>query len=380
MIKITIEPMDTFFFRDARSFTAGAGTTAEFSFPTPLTFFGAIGSAVLNSTEGLNLTDFFNKDYEHHKLGKYDADLKNTGMKLKGPFLHRNDEVFFPPPANLWISDIKQYQESFLAKPYNKNWLWDLKADCLNPLEIPKNTPTKIKLLNQYISIDVLLQYLSDSLEKVESRYENEFYIRENRYGHALSSDTLTVETGYFYTATHLRFLDEVEGTNYNKTGFILIAEGIDETDLPDKTIFLGGERRKAMIKVQSIDKIVPDQPEVLKKIQSAKRFFIYLMTPAIFINGWFRDWPLKFQGACLVGAAVNKPQYISGWMVNSSNFGGMPRPIMKAVPAGSVYFFEAKAWNDSQFEEMYSKYHFGESLSEKYSSSGFGVSLIGSW
>ena len=103
MIQIRIEPMDTLFFRDHRPFTAGEDTVAEFTFPSPLTFFGAIGSAVLDSTSGAELEKFVRGKYEHPKLGKYDADLKNTGMKLKGPFLHKEDEIFFPSPANLWV-------------------------------------------------------------------------------------------------------------------------------------------------------------------------------------------------------------------------------------------------------------------------------------
>lgn len=103
MIQICIEPMDTLFFRDHRPFTAGEDTFAEFTFPSPLTFFGAIGSAVLNSTSGAEMGKFVRGKYKHPKLGKYDADLTNTGMKLKGPFLHKENEIFFPPPANLWI-------------------------------------------------------------------------------------------------------------------------------------------------------------------------------------------------------------------------------------------------------------------------------------
>lgn len=384
MIQIHIEPMDTLFFRDHRPFNAGEETTAEFNFPSPLTFFGAIGSAVLDGTKGVELRKFVRGigGYEHPKLGKYDPDLKNTGMKLKGPFLHREGEVFFPPPANLWISILgKKPSTYYTSLPYETDWEWDIKRENQNlrPLKMP--TKSEMKPLDEYISAKVLTQYLSNSLPPtIPVKSKEEFFAKEDRYGHALSRDSLTVEEGYLYTATHLRFKDELGKRKYIKTGFTLIAEGIDETDLPDKMISLGGERRRAMISVSRGDKLVPEQLEVLNAIKSTKKFFIYLATPAIFRNGWYRDFPSEFDGAVMVGAAVKKPMYISGWKVSGDSFRGKPRPMKRAVPAGSIYFFEAESWNDERFETLYKKYHFKESLSDEYPSAGFGIGLIGSW
>ncbi|RKY69198.1 MAG: hypothetical protein DRP97_05570 [Candidatus Latescibacterota bacterium] len=189
------------------------------------------------------------------------------------------------------------------------------------------------------------------------------------------------MKEGYLYTATHLRFKDKFEHITHIKTGFTLIAEGIDETDMPDKTIALGGERRRAVVSISQKDDFITKQPEVIEKIQHTKKFFIYLATPAIFRNGWYRDFSSKFDGDVkMVGAAVKKPLYISGWKIRGNSFKGYPRPIRKAVPAGSVYFFEAESWGDEQFEEFYEKYHFKESLSDEYPSAGFGIGLIGSW
>ena len=374
MIQINIEPIDTLFFRDARSFSAGIDTVAEFEFPSPLTFFGAIGTAVLDNTGSTDLKDFVNK--EHPKLGKYDSELKNTIMKLKGPFLHKEDETFFPPPANLWVHGEKPYT-CYVSKPYKTGWKWDIKKEHIRPLKMP--SIEKIKPIDEYISASVLAQYLSNSLPQAlpsSTKPEEDFFLREIRYGHAISKKSLTVCKGYLYTSTHLRF----EGKKCVKNGFTLIAEGIDELDISNKTIFLGGDRRKAMITVCNANKLIPAQPEVLKKIQSAKRFFIYLTTPAIFTNGWYKDLPKEFNDAVMVGAAVNKPLYISGWKKSGKGFGGEPRPIRKAVPAGSVYFFEAESWDDGKFETFYKEYHFGESLSDEYPSAGFGIGLIGSW
>lgn len=387
MIQIHIEPFDTLFFRDSRSFTAKEASTAEFSFPSPLTFFGAIGNAVLENTKHIDKNLFSQKEsgkkVVHPKLGRYNEELnlEDTYMKLKGPFLRKGDQVFFPPPANLWISGTKPFYVSERLLPYEKEWLegkkwlWDLSKKDLRPLKIPDDK--NLKPLNQLISIDFLVQYLNGNLELLSAKLEDEFFSREIRYGHAISEDSKTHEESFLYSAPHLRFTDEVDYglSKYIKSGFTLVAEGIDECDFEEKTISLGGERRKATI---TFDKniLIPEMPEILEKIKANKRFFIYFVTPSIFKNGWCIDIPLEFDGAKLVGAAVSKPLYTSGW-INSE---GKPRPIKKVVPSGSVYFFEAYSWDDEKFEEIYKKYNFGISFSSIYPAAGFGIGLLGSW
>lgn len=383
MIQITIEPMDTLLFRDSRPFSAGEDTTAEFNFPSPLTFYGAIGNAILNSTGDIDHKKFMDTSFEHSVLGKYDSELtdKNTRLKLKGPLLHRDGEIFFTAPSNLWIHghENKYVPDIALPLPYDSEYKWDIRKENLKPLRLPKVDHSKPKPLNKYISIEVLFDYLSENLITFPARSEDEFYIREVKYGHEISQDSQTVKEGRFYSATHIRFREKVEGRNHKRTGFIMIAEGIEEKNIQDKIIYLGGERKKAILSISNTKNILPEQPEVLKKIKSSKKFLIYLATPAIFKNGWYMDNIFEHDGAELVGAAVNKPQYISGWRIKE-NMKGEPRAIKKAVPSGSVYFFEAKSWNDQQFEEIYKKYHFGKSLSDEYPSAGFGIGLIGSW
>lgn len=380
MIQIIIKPMDTLFFRDSKPFTAGEGTTADFNFPSPLTFFGSIGNAVLDSTDEADTKKFITAG--HSKLGKYDPELKNTLLKLKGPFLYKNGNIFLPPPANLWVAKGGTGYKPYPALPYDRDGKWDIKNEHLKPLQI-KKVDFEIKPLdkNKWISIEDLMKYLSGNHEVFSARSLEEFFIKEIKYGHAISRDSQTVEKGYLYTSTHIRFRDELEFKNYDETGFIIVVDGILEKDLQDNIIYLGGERREAIITINDLrkGKLIPEQPEVVQKIQASKRFFIYLATPAIFKNGWYIDLPSEFKGAELVGAAVNKPEFISGWKINE-NMKGEPRSIKKAAPAGSVYFFESKSWNDQKFEELYKKYNFNESLSDDYPSAGFGIGLIGSW
>lgn len=380
MIQINLEPLDTLFFRDSHAFTAGEETTADFNFPPPLTFFGAIGSAVIENMSVANRIKFMKGEYEHPKLGKYEDELSNTPMKIKGPFLHKEDEVYFPPPANLWVGGTGNYHVAQTLIPYEKNkWVWDINNETLRPLKIPEIEGLEIEPLNEYISIKDLTKYLSGKLKLLASKSEDKFFLKEIRYGNAISKSSKTPEDHYLYASTHLRFKDQLEGSNYGRTGFTVIVEGIEESDLPNKIISLGGERRKVTIKCKT-SRLILEQLDVLSEIQSTKRFFIYFATPAIFKKGWLIELPTEFHDAVLVGAAVNKPQYISGWKNNKDDFGGKPRPVKKAVPSGSVYFFEANSWKNEKFKKFYDKYNFGASLSDEYQAAGFGIGLIGCW
>ncbi len=49
------------------------------------------------------------------------------------------------------------------------------------------------------------------------------------------------------------------------------------------------------------------------------------------------------------------------------------PKPMFKAVPAGSVYFFELLEGNANQLEKFHQK-----SISDIYPEQGFGICYIG--
>lgn len=400
MIQIDLNPLDTLFFRDARSFDAGEETTADFNFPSPLTFYGAIGNAVLEKTSENYRQKFVHREYEHPKLGKYDEKLVDTPLKIKGPFLQEGSRIYFPPPENIWVEATKSPYVPHVLLPYeNKECMWDINDEKLRPLKMPMldGKTLDLKPLDEYISVKELTKYLTGKLNSrstLKSKSEDSFFVKETRYGHAISKFSKTPEDHFLYTSVHLHFKDQLRKQNYVQSGFTVFVEGIEELDLPNKIISLGGERKKVSIKCENnmavpeqseiLDEIQREQPKILGEIQHKKRFFVYFVTPAIFKKGWRLDLPSIFNDAALVGAAVNKPLHISGWKsgcnINKDTFGGKPRPIKKAVRAGSVYFFEAESWSKEKFKEFFDKYHFGASLSDEYPSAGFGIGLIGCW
>ena len=181
MIQIDLNPLDTLFFRDSRSFDAGEETTADFNFPSPLTFYGAIGNAVLENISENDRRKFIHGEYEHPKLGKYDEKLVDTPMKIKGIFLQEGGKVYFPPPENLWIEATGRPYVPHVLLPYeNEELVWDINDEKLRPLKMPMSDDEVLDLkpLDEYIPVKELIKYLTgklNSLSTLISKSEDSF-------------------------------------------------------------------------------------------------------------------------------------------------------------------------------------------------------------
>lgn len=132
------------------------------------------------------------------------------------------------------------------------------------------------------------------------------------------------------------------------------------------------------------------------------------LLSPCLFNAGWLPDWvdpgsgavmlrdaPLREDydsrrlwrqalnqapaiGAQLVAARVKGAVHFSGWSTNKDEKGELgPRQTLAAVPAGSVYYFEA---SDQQQARLLVKQLHGTTKSSRYGEQGFGLGVCGKW
>jgi len=368
------EPLDTLFFRDSRPFSAGDDTWAETVLPLPLTVFGSIGSYILKKNE-TDLAAFFSGG-EDKTLGGYDETLSKTKMKIKGPFLSRHDQVYVPCPVSLVMIDGKICKK--LKPDLNTSPKWDIEDRDLRPIGLPEG---KVEPVVQFVSSEEVIEYLSD-IEVCPYGASSEYlFDYERRFGHKLNRGSLTVEEGFLYSADHLRLRDSLESKRYVKTELMVFVDGIDASVISDSVVHIGGERRMARIRTADSVDIFPAHPDVIDRASETGRFLVCFLTPALFRDGFKRRWPEEFEeiNAALVGAAVGKPVYMSGWRRTGVSK-GRPRPLKRAVPAGSVYFFQAGEVDREKFKALYNKYNFNDSLSEEYTHAGFGIALIGTW
>ena len=367
---VYLEPIDTLFFRDSRPFEAGTDAFAESTqMPSPLAVYGAIGSYLLRR-KGADINAFLDGGNDS-ELGQYDSTLKDTPLKITGIFLSWDGITYLPAPANLICVNDSEYN---LAMPRDGA---DFKSDYdLRPLEIPKG---KCKPVDGFLTLDdVNICRKGESVDSLKTLKPSEYSPGELRFGHRLDRAASVVEEGFLYAAMHLRFKDGIGDKNYTKLRLLVSVSGVNGLDSED-VVLLGGEGRKARL-TPADDGLDFKDDEVLSKIKQSGRFFVYLLTPAVFGEGWCPSkWPGEFGDASPVAAAVRKPLYLSGWQRKGSAHGS-PRPLRKAVPPGSVYFFETDNRDGGKFDRLYSEYNFNRSLSDEYPSAGFGISLIGAW
>ena len=134
--------------------------------------------------------------------------------------------------------------------------------------------------------------------------------------------------------------------------------------------------------------KCPPEIPSKLTELDSGKIRMV-LATPAIFSNGWLPGWldPKSLEGIPpearddqklrLISACTDRWRPISGWSAEAKSRG--PKAIRRMVPAGSVYFFEAKCAKAASDLAMS---HWLEPVCDKRQDckDGFGLAVWGVW
>ncbi len=391
MLKVTIEPLETVFFRDHRPFEAGVDALAGSILPSPLTVFGFIGASYLEK-KGVSIEAF--RQNGNEKLGPYDPTLNKTKMKIKGPFFSYRGRTYFPPPASLWSSG-NNTRVHYLLPRAAEQWhgSWDGSSEVgmerLRPLVIPVFTDKNSKQpepLSEYLSDKGIQHFLRQERMIVRDFTEDEetLFESETRFGIASNKEAGTAESGYLYRARHLRFREHMHAKDCAKASFVVFVDGLDLGDLPEGIARFGGEGRNVSItsKDFGITTPFPLDKDTIEKICERKKLCIYFLTPSIFKEGWHNCLNIKdFRKLSLAGAAVNKPLFISGWSRSGTGAGGNPRHLFKAIPAGSVYFYEIQGeWLKNDIEYFYNKYHFNESISDYYRHAGFGTVLVRVW
>lgn len=371
-MKIFIEPNDVLMFRDGKPFSGGDDHYARGIFPPfPSTFYGAIRSKILSEIY---------PQYESYKEGKIPEEVKK---EIGTPSVHGSLYVnsfliarringivhpVFPVPKD--IVNIKGREEDrFILKPEER--LSDrIKSNfpfsSLTPLWIKSERP--MEDINGFLSMEMMNKYLHedvpDDIIKVD-----EIYQKDERVGIGKDRVRKTAATGLLYSVEYLRLKEDV--------GFLIELNGAKS--LPKEGLLrLGGDHRSAFYRETSF--AMPDMEMVKQKIKDSKRFKVILLTPAIFNNGWIPDWldnksgegEIKGIFLRLVSSVIGKPVHVGGFdLVNRR-----PKEMKKAVPPGSVYYFELK---NGSMDEVFNTFWL-KSISTEKQNEGFGITFIGGY
>ncbi|MBC7249680.1 MAG: type III-B CRISPR module-associated protein Cmr3 [Anaerolineae bacterium] len=336
MIRLFIEPIDVWMFRDGRPFDAGSQHRAVSLFPPPpMVMQGALRSKHL-SVMGADLSRHARRQGASIIEIGY-SDESYGAFRMLGPFIACQDDTghvwrYYPRPAdavNVRGMCVPATPRQVAGVESN---LPDLEPDLQLLWPPPPVLQPDEHEESEWWREDALKDYLEHG--EVMAGHEGiipekELVERESRVGIVYQEDTGTVEEGMLYEAEFVRPRDGV-GLDVEMAQL--------PTPWPENgALTLGGELRGARYRIL-------DQPaEEIPRQPDGECFKLYFATPAYFDGGWRpqNGWAeLVGPGVKLIGAALNRPLVVGGYDLAK----GAHKPSRRFVPAGSVYYFKGRA------------------------------------
>ncbi|MCW5921265.1 MAG: type III-B CRISPR module-associated protein Cmr3 [Saprospiraceae bacterium] len=348
-MKLQLDALDPLFFRDGRPFALGEESYADGIFPPlPSTVRGALRSMWMS--ERLGVPD---ADKDALATASIGVELEYFGLGIAGkPVFPAPLDLFFPKPEKGTPAQPMKLIDKISASscPPKVSHLFKAEAD-------GKTEPVHGHLLD----FETMQHYLNgDSSAPFETIRLSDLVKREHKIGIGRDRETNRTKEGLLFRLVANRFEDEKHG------GLSLLVELNAPESQPFKlashaVLPLGGERRSVTAKTTSVD-LLPKRPKIQGELLK-----IVLLTPAL-CNAWFPEIP----GLTLVAAAVGKPVSVGGWDVLEQQ----PKPMRRAIPAGSVFLFQAES--EAKANEMAEQLH-GESLCSpgEDQKNGFGLCLV---
>jgi len=356
---IKIEPIDTLFFRDGKPFSMGDQSTAFGIFPPyPSTIFGAIRTGVIAQNQG----------FSHFLAGKMAPEIgtiedSSASFKLKGVFLYNSadDYLYLPAPLDLFTEDKKKGKRTEIKElpPFLTNLDYDR-----FPFAVDVEKAESVQ--NFYLLHTDFSAYLNGSETEFDIYPEHSFYHIEYKTGIKINPRTKTVEEGNLYRVGMRRFKKE----------WMLACDFEGAPSLRNEGVLkLGGEGR--IVRYETISLKLPDNRQsVVKRIKETGQIKLYFATPALFRNGWLPDEEV-INGPNyhleLLTASIGSPLHVGGWDMAKNRGKGGHKPMMRAVPPGSVYCFGIE---EGRPEDIYDELHY-HNLSQR-AHEGFGLALVG--
>ena len=210
-------------------------------------------------------------------------------------------------------------------------------------------------------------------------------YTSATRLGIALDAKTRTARDHALYTTDAVAFCQD--------TGFIVGVQG-DSGLLPMHGLLrLGGDAKGARYRDLPFDAPGPALP------RQGERFRLILTTPGLFAHGWLpggvvaddagdthaKAATLRLRGpgfgARLACAAIGRHEVVSGWDLAQ----WQPKTAQRAVPAGSVYWFDEFEGDAGKLASWVAHGLSGENESttpaqQQRRAEGFNNALLGAW
>lgn len=354
-MRIKIDALDTLFFRDGKPFTMGGDTWGSGIFPPyPSMVYGALRSLYFS----YNISELKNAT----SIDETNSNDPTKNLTIKGFYLQRTDDLIFPVPMDCVAEKNAKEKNKLLILKHEKA---QCISNCKTPIVLCSDKRQQIENIEDgWIDSATLGDYLNGNYGSMYYLKLSDFVLSEAKIGIGRNDKTHTAEDSMLYRAGMKRLKD------------ISIVVDIEGLDIPDSGVMkIGGEGRPVSFKT---GEALPVPHSVL----TSNKIKLYLATPAIFQNGWL---PGTIDGESLVGeingiglklitAAIGRPLYIGGFDIKKG-----PKPMKRAVPAGSVYYFEVQGQYSSEqiIEAFHNKAISDDAVNRQQ---GFGIVYLGAW
>ncbi len=354
-MRIRISALDTLFFRDGKPFTMGEETWADGVFPPyPSVLYGALRTwYIANHPENVS-----------QKLIEESGGIAITGIYYRLPTgLHLPLPLDMVEPKDK-ITEEQNKEERETAyhvvslELHEQNTL----SNHLLPALLLPNDDLEVETVEDgLISSDNFKQYLEGTLQEAHIRKLKDAAQTEPKVGIGRKDSTNAADEGKLYRVGMRR------ATNFEIITVVTLPA--DQFQYTATFLKLGGEGKIAAIEERGRMDALKIEKDTIAL--NPGKFKLYLSTPAIFKNGWKPDLEALGIKATPIAAALGKPVHIGGFDMAINK----PKPMRKAVPAGSVYYYETKEPVERILEKLQ-----GESISDFLKEQGFGIAYVGNF
>ena len=347
-----IVPRDGFFFNSARGwYTAASGKAAALEWPFPSTIHGALRTSCGRAAETATGSRFTARDWETQTAGVHVDFSLPLRRRIGEPW--GSDHVMWRSPADAVC--LASHDEMIPLNPKKSTvatlgmvddarellW-WPILQDRAKPLP-PVGYWTHREVVDWLSGKRVIKM-------DPEERESRTLPVRLEPHV-TLEADTLTAEEGGLFCAMIRETLVHHHGTVFE---WGILARSEVGTLTPEDVVTLGGDRRLA--RLETVDLGLDALPRALADSFSRgpTGLRVLCVSPAYFENGWLPDGfgstddgegfvgklPGLASDIILRAAIVPRPEHVSGWDMAKDRGRGAPKPSLRLVPAGAIYFF----------------------------------------
>lgn len=364
-----ITPLDALSPRGHHTYGA-AGSFGEASMPpAPSVFAGALRSALL-AQDPATLAAFERRQIPDTPLARAVVDFRLDTCALARQHADGRIETLHPLPADLVAQDDGLHALTPRPRPAG------VRAGDGLPFWPVLRAPRGKPLGGRWLSAAGLAAHLAGHLpEATQLVASGALWKSDPRLGIALDPDKRNASDGALFTAEHVALADGV--------GFLVASSCLEALAGNAGLLRLAGDGRGA--RWQRIDTdAAPVAP--VEAIAHSRRCRLILASPGLFAAGWLPPGvdpaTRRLEGdgfaARLACAAMPRAGLVSGWDL----FNNEPKPALRAVPVGSVWWFDEFAGDAGKLAEWVAGglWRDNDGIDESRRAEGWNRAWLGVW